>query len=373
MLVLVDSSIAERLAEEPDSEFLHGLESFANSIRVGYNNVYGERSVIESIANSPNIDKRHRACFGRILSSLTFNYSSLSKIDNPFVVYSSDLGVRSNLGDRRRARTVEIRSFAIPERCSPPILLCENASDAALYKGFAKHIAKVLYGVDLRIEATVRGGGGNTTYPEYKRIANAGRHYCFCIVDSDVRYPGGSLGDTARQFQNDSEGKTESCDWMFHGARNIECLIPIAVYQKIAQSDHTRKASITSNLAKLSVIGVAKKRYLDMKRGLKKLHVDRLTRGSAEYLFYQEILDTLIEENKLKDICVNPICLHVEGCSCSVFVGNGRILDATVEIINEEVAYLSNLNHEESWLNTEVGIVGRELLPWVMASEPART
>ena len=82
-----------------------------------------------------------------------------------------------------------------------------------------------------------RGGGGQTTAAEFATIQNSKNRLCLCITDSDKRYPGADLGDTAKAVQQVRDAGQHLCELLHLEVRAIENLLPLAAYKEVAATD----------------------------------------------------------------------------------------------------------------------------------------
>lgn len=178
---------------------------------------------------------------------------------------------------------VPLQIFSDPRNCAPSKLITENAStDGRVLELLANLMARELgYGSPLQFEL-VHGGGG-TTATCYGAACGSGQP-ALCVVDSDRKYPGAPLGETARQVEllNGSE-ISPATRFFTLPVRELENALPLSVWLDVYSANAEVRARVERLLryAKRRVIErVQDERnvldYFDFKSGLKRGDVAKI-------------------------------------------------------------------------------------------------
>lgn len=170
--------------------------------------------------------------------------------------------------------------------CGPSKLITENAEiDGVLLESIARMTGRRLgYMMNLKLEL-VHGGGG-TTGACYQVACQSGRP-AICVVDSDRKFAGCAVGQTARAVtQHDKNRSHEAIFSMALPVRELENIVPISVLLDV----YSGNAGVLRNISPLvSYINLAKVQnvfpceslqYLDLKIGLKKSDIAKMPSAS---------------------------------------------------------------------------------------------
>lgn len=124
-------------------------------------------------------------------------------------------------------------------------LLVENIHDAKFYRWISENVLRIKNKSDSILAFEAYSGGGNTTADAYQYIKNDTERLCLCIVDSDIRWPGASVGETAAKVRSSDERdpKPNAAHYII-GVCSIENLIPLDVFYSAATSDANLKERV---------------------------------------------------------------------------------------------------------------------------------
>ncbi len=132
------------------------------------------------------------------------------------------------------------------------IVLAENLDDAKAYLILTRMEIASSQGAVPRVplKGELRGGGGSTTEKEYLQIKSAGERLVLCLLDDDVRYPGGNYsGWRDRIVASDVSAPSPISANHCLGAYSIENVLPLDVFHKVPYfADPTRSVAVTSDV-----------------------------------------------------------------------------------------------------------------------------
>jgi hypothetical protein len=132
---------------------------------------------------------------------------------------------------------------SLVDRCSSivnkPLLIVENLNDGHVYVKLVYSIARAnlipeissLAGVHLKCD--LLNGGGNTIALTFQHECSKGERIGFAIADGDRKFPGGSVGDTAKRLQKVSN-LSPLLEARVLNVRTIENLLPRAEMRTLA-------------------------------------------------------------------------------------------------------------------------------------------
>lgn len=174
--------------------------------------------------------------------------------------------------------------FNTTESVQPTSMLCENLDDIKFYIKQAR-----CYHPYSPMAVNRRHGGGGTTYDVFNILKNRNL-FCLVIVDSDVKYPGCALGDTARRFDKNYKADKANVKVKVLPVHEAENLVPVSFMMS-----HS-KASGTIFLKKLEKRGVLRHLvFYDIKEGITK----EKTEESAKYkVFAKDVYESVYPHNR---------------------------------------------------------------------------
>jgi hypothetical protein len=292
---------------------------------------------------------------------------------------------------------IPIWYFEDSEASQKTILLCENQNDAKLFIHLVKAYITTLKAfkkVPFKIQATPRGGGGNTIKPELDAQCQS-RIFCLCIVDNDCSAPGIAFGGTAKrlglsqqkwqEWQNSSVQQPESSITIQKDSalaktfalkeREVENLIPTELIEKsLPKSTEKETFEKIDSLKKWEKrCPKAWRKFIDLKNGLRGYDVLHWTDKEAQKCWLDFMQGIGKESLKLKNDCQDGNeCNDKKRCQCILWVGLGEnILSQVVEYMDKETAHkiAESFNFAEE---TSLNELADELLVWCCAGERIR-
>lgn len=156
--------------------------------------------------------------------------------------------------------------FNTTESIQPTSMLCENLDDIKFYIKQAR-----CFHPYSPMAVNRRHGGGGTTYDVFNILKNRNL-FCLVIVDSDVKYPGCGLGETANRFDKNYKAKQTNVEVKILPVHEAENLVPVSFMMS-----HS-KPSGTIFLKKLEKRGVLRHLvFYDIKNGITKEKTEEKT------------------------------------------------------------------------------------------------
>ena len=155
---------------------------------------------------------------------------------------------------------LEYTFFAETKSVLPTSFLCENIDDVKFYM----RLVEIYYPTTPIIANFYHGGGGTTqdvfNYLKSKRVV------CLVIIDSDIKYPGCDIGETARKCVGRYKKKLSYVEMEVLNVHEAENLVPLA-FMKKHTCDH-KGADFLDKMSQRGLDGLM--RYYDVKKGIRK-------------------------------------------------------------------------------------------------------
>lgn len=175
--------------------------------------------------------------------------------------------------------------FAETKTIQPTSFLCENIDDVKFYMKLVS-----IYYPDTFTSACFYHGGGGTTVDVFLYLKKQ-KVISLVILDSDVKYPGCVIGDTARRCKNQYKEQTAYIEMKVLNVHEAENLVPLA-YMK----SHTYDKEGRKFLEKMSQRGLLHlMRYYDIKKGIRK---DRAIENTNYLSFCKDLYEKLYPYRK---------------------------------------------------------------------------
>jgi len=234
-------------------------------------------------------------------------------------------------------------------------LLVENLADAKFYKLLNE-------GTDLGripIDFEAYPGGGNTTGEALSYISTLNR-MCLCIVDSDVRYSGGPLGETAKKVVSASKKIIPSLTAFYVlPVSSVENLIPMETLIAVAKDDHVQVSRIKSLEPIYTDIAWP---YFGLKRGIRCSDIVNLDHPSK--LFWGQFS----EENINLKSCTLEQCV-VKKCANFIYPSLGSdTLNKTVSFLEKEKKFSNTSNI--ATIHKAWGELSEHITAWCCSGAP---
>lgn len=161
---------------------------------------------------------------------------------------------------------VEYTFFNRTVSVQPTAFLCENLDDIKFYMKLVR-----LYYPDTPIKAMRYHGGGNTTVDVFSYLKGM-QVVCLVILDSDIKYPGCKIGDTARKCLAKYKTPMGYIEVKMLDVHEAENLVPIAfMKQKACQGGK----ALLKRMTERGLLNTLK--TFDVKSGIQKQDVEQDT------------------------------------------------------------------------------------------------
>jgi hypothetical protein len=251
-------------------------------------------------------------------------YARIVHEDSNIAIKWKDIGTKKEI--RIPAHFIQDSSFI-----QPTILLCEDEIDCKLYQKMAE-VNLTWKKIKIKIRYEPRGGGGNRIANVYEAIQKNLNRFCLCIGDSDRKYPSGSLGDTAKNLKKIDKEKETLCECKIIEVREIENLIPTAMFNEVSNPERIRCIDFLEELEKSNIAEARK--FIDLKEGLKGKEYYRLL--SENQTFFNQI--QYVEGIKISKNCKKyQSCMGSQSCTCILMYSLGdKILEAVISNLEEK-------------------------------------
>lgn len=174
--------------------------------------------------------------------------------------------------------------FNTTESIQPTSMLCENLDDINFYIKQAR-----CFHAYSPMAVNRYHGGGGTTYDVFNTLKNK-KIFCLTIIDSDIKYPGCELGETARRFDRNYNVAKANILVKVLPVHEAENLVPVSFMMA-----HSEQKG-TTFLKKLEKRGILRYlTYYDIKEGI----VKDKTENSPKYKeFAKEIFKGIFPNNQ---------------------------------------------------------------------------
>lgn len=320
LILLSDNVCGSRLS----SAHVMALNVLATTHRHGHHIVSGSLSVLSFLSRLDALTEESRGTY-RQARARHHELGTLRRV----VTHHVEVYIDSDDAKIERCPTTAGRiCYRVPlGRCaalswlSPTHLLAEDQDDADIYRSVAQFYlrwkGRELKG--LRLSFAPYGGGGSCT-PQ-ALTAHATSAFTICIVDSDKKFPGAALGDTARTTQAVGRGLAEQCVTHVEvlDCHELENLIPVGAVEHVLERGDSREFQAGVRLCgEKGVFGaVGEFRFLDIKAGLR--GYDVLHSEGRLRQFWERASNQICKEAiRCKQECSQRERAH---CTCVVFFG----------------------------------------------------
>ncbi|WP_146140790.1 hypothetical protein [Haliangium sp. UPWRP_2] len=205
----LESQLTNLLAQQ---SFIDSIDNLTLAHYEGKHILSCSHKLAQSLISAPNISQKTKGILQKIKSQYTESQTLKRKLS---VYISVDHGASDRIcservGEQNRF-TVPYEWFSDSQHIQKTRLLCEDDDDAKVYMGILRSylVANKLRPIEIAFRPS--GSGGNSIHDRL-RECEIGEGITLCIVDSDRKWPGAALGQTAHQlrrtFDNLDEGAT---------------------------------------------------------------------------------------------------------------------------------------------------------------------
>ncbi|EPE2651754.1 hypothetical protein ACSG7X_003503 [Vibrio fluvialis] len=261
--------------------------------------------------------------------------------------------------DNKEIISLYYKRFSDPEFISSPILLGEHLNDAKLYYHFSTlFLATSTNYRGLKLNIKPDHGGGSTTINKFKLLKEQYK-ICFCILDSDRKYPEDTEKDTSKSFSKYERKIGKLAKAIVIDAHEIESIIPIKILEDMLIDKRYGDESIN----KLDSIKIIDKyrRYLDHKEGIDlKTAIEYKNKNTTEHWYN---IFGMFPEVKKMDCYVNSSCSNCQKCPLIGGFGD-KLLANTVDYIDNKTGIHKYRNNIDSKLLDEWSFFAKNIIHW---------
>lgn len=233
MIIELDISLADRIERDAsfESSVSIALDNIANAQREGNHLIFAELSTLEALKKSSAwFSPRTNA----VLQRAANRFPQLARFARSVCVklVVGDFGVQSE-EMREGCRTILCPIGSVTTGLlQRTLLLVENLTDATYYQWITEHVLAGGEFRDCHMSIEAYPGGGNTTAEAYEHIKQNTSRLCLCIVDSDIRSPGTTHGETAAKVsRSDAQYPSPRTGHYVLDVCSIENLIPFETFE----------------------------------------------------------------------------------------------------------------------------------------------
>ncbi|MBD2041527.1 hypothetical protein [Microcoleus sp. FACHB-672] len=368
MLLVLDSSLIAEI--DPSSNVIHALDLIAHSRRLGKHIVFGQREVMKFLATWELLSVTSRAVYRKLYEDLPTSLAYLNEISLSVEIVLEDVLEILDRGNSRVIR-VSVNYFTDFSILDKTVILSENHDDVLFYKRLARVYLtwKNIGNLDIAYEP--RSGGGGTTDREFDSLQKSKQKFCLCILDSDKKTPKLNVGNTAKAVLKINQQNQPLCDALVLSVREIENLIPTAIYRETFINDVNKQKAILF-LESLDNSSLANARnYLDMKEGIKLgkiLEEEPQTEFRKYWLTFAKKFSSHLSTECLS----NEKCSQESSkkCQCFVTLGFGDNIMKKIEkvYLDKDISHMISEELKPEWER-----IGAIITAWCCASSQIST
>lgn len=170
--------------------------------------------------------------------------------------------------------------FAETKSVQPTSFLCENIDDVKFYMKLVS-----IYYPNTPTNACFYHGGGGTTVDVFLYLKKQ-KVISLVILDSDVKYPGCDMGDTARKCVNQYKKHMSHIEVKVLNVHEAENLVPLAFMK--AHTHDKKGEKFLESMKQRELLHLM--RYYDIKKGIRK---DRAVEDADYLSFCKELYEKL--------------------------------------------------------------------------------
>jgi hypothetical protein len=328
MLITFDATLYNSLISQSglDNDVISVLDYVARAYSCGDHLLYIDRDTLKLLVEYNKISEVSRDTYRNILGKFT-QMGSLRGlfIRRIEITTTKDIIEIDTIGDVKilRISTNYLHNSHILDKVS---FLCENMNDALFYEQLAYIYSHNHNMRGIHCSFNKIGGGGSTTHIQYRNICEELDRMCLCIVDRDQKSPYSEMGDNAKNIIFvERELQPVLCESQILDVRDIENLIPVALYRKTLPLDDNIRRKLDLFLEMEMFLDLEIMKYLDIKKGIKLKDINSWPEKSKPRLYWQEVMDKI----SVSALCV---CSKNENeCICVITEGLGDVLGNIIE------------------------------------------
>lgn len=323
--------------------FIACIKNLALGVQEGKHIVTGPLSLLSKLVSANQIPGDTRALF-RIIKNKRSESELIKKNIQMYVVVSPE--PTSEKFDYRNANqvyTVSYEWFSNSIRIQSARLLCENIDDAKIYthmtEAYLWSKSPKMNGVTISFRPS---GCGGTGIADRLKESISSEGASLCIADSDRKWPGGPLGDTAKCLRNaakEIENDVTVAGIIILSCHEVENIIPPRLVLESIPANANKEVRLKfNNLKQAKLLGTSSDNwYFDLKEGLCQFD---LNNGQNEQ--QKSFLSAISSQSRAVRLKVSakcsdaPTCSKRDECSCVLIHGvSDTMLDMIVKFLEK--------------------------------------
>ncbi len=368
MLFYITEEIANE-AEKNNPRVVDVLDFIARSHLYGRHIIFASRNILERLSKLPFFnDKRTTEVFKFILSRYS-TFGSIKKVISLHVelILEDKFKVKKSNEGKYLVIYFPITSKALERLMNGTELLGENIEELFIYKFMGEYYMQTR-NLQINISYKEMHGGGDTIGKVWENEAKQD-NLCLAFLDSDMKYPQGSIGDTLKKvIKIHNEEKYYTAHFIFSNKyREIENMIPLDILYQVSKISSDWLQGF--NDIEMIVKGGKDVQYYDMKNGVSLKKYSNLKNRKEEKKYIDMQLSCLYPKKEDLDLIMKgsqetTILLH--GLGGDVLKRCVEYMEKHHESLLKDISLDSIL--EEEWLK-----IGKEVVNWACAAYPIRS
>lgn len=358
MLIEIGKDVVER-ALNNDSLAIDVLKDLAFSFKKCCHVVYTDRKSLNNIDQIDGLSKEEKKVY-KIVGQKMTSFMSFYKIFSfhAYVTFDKATTITSNISIINPS---EVKAF---EWYAKTHLLTENLTDASFYEYVVAFFMRKNKINGFKKESQNIPGGGNTTFQYCESQIKDKKQFCLAIVDSDLKYKGGSLKETSSKVKECIDYiKPFNCQYyVIEDLSEIENMIP---FQIISSNSQYKNNQIIKGGLQFC------QDYFDFKKGLttdELINEEFYKYWNAEIKHLKDISER-IENYRSKAVKCGSRVAYEKEKQATLIEGFGEKLMVTIMDSDEAKAALRNVTDKD--LSPSQNIVwynmGKIIFEWCCA------
>lgn len=335
MLIQLDESLTAYANSNANNKVrvTHALNTLALSRREGNHFIFSEIATLHELLSSLTLNELTISILTRVINRYPEKAALASQLKAKAVI-GDFAEISISIEDKKKILRIPVDNVNLA-LVQKTYLLVENLVDADFYKSLT-HNSNLGH---IPIDFEAYPGGGNTTAEALKHISGLNR-LCLCIVDSDIRYFGGPMGDTAKKVVIAADEIAPSLtEHYVLPVCSIENLIPIETLIEAVANDLPQIERV-ENLLPIYLDDVWP--YFGLKRGIR--CSDVVDKSSPSELFWGAVVG---EREELNECANDGGSTRCAGKKCPNFLFNSlgsNTLSTSVAFLQREKKFVGNAN-----------------------------
>lgn len=242
MFIYLSEILAEQMSTELErtDSVVQAVQNLAQARAQGDHLISGDDRTLQILARHHRLSVSTRGVFQRIreeqskFGALRHRLTARIEVDS----FRGSITAIDSGGVRRLH--LPLTRFQRNDVAQPTFLVAENLHDCRLLLRVASWVCATYFHGKLpsTLRAVLIPGGGDTTDRVLKHLSDEQRYLTLCFTDSDVLFPGGQVGQTAKKCA--ALALTDYCAHFVLRARAAENLLGSRQIRKILETDHER-------------------------------------------------------------------------------------------------------------------------------------